>query len=81
MCGGCWARADSSPYQAGSGLPLGPYDFPPAQSLWAFPARWLSSGWRQETGQRQRFRRPDIFPISDPQDCQPRGGCGGRKDA
>lgn len=38
-----------------------------AQSLHAFATSQPSSGWRQEVGQRQEFRRPDIFPTSDPQ--------------
>lgn len=40
---------------------------PSAQSPSACSSQWLSSGWRQKVGQRQGFRRPDIFPTSDPQ--------------
>lgn len=63
----------------------------PAQSLHAFPSNQPSSGWRQEAGQRQECRRPDIFPTSDPQnsanhtvgEATPkvgRGGGGGKEE-
>lgn len=80
MWGACWAsraqcRLNAWPPQAGSGLRLGPDGFPPHR---ACPARLLSSGWRQEVGKRQGFRKPDMFPTSDPQNSTNHTAEGGK---
>lgn len=91
MYGACRAQCgvNRRPNEAGFQVSM----ISPAQSLHAFPSSQPSSGWRQEAGQRQECRRPDIFPTSDPQNSanhtveggNPKVGRGGggerRKDA